>query len=351
MERITAAPACTLRSVDNDAFSTVHRAEWDRLEALIRRRRRLNGAELDELVLLYQRASTHLSALRSATERDPVRQARLATLVARARSAVTGAHTPSWKAVARFARHGFPAAAYRVRWWWLGSAVGSIVVAVAIAAWIARSPGIQTALLPPQEARSLVNHDFQGYYSQYAASSFAAQVWTNNVWVAAESLIFGILLGIPTVLLLLANAINGGVDAGYLFAHGKGTLFFGLILPHGMLELSAVFLASAAGLRLGWTIIDPGDRTRGQALAEEGRSTVIIALGMIVALGVSGVIEAFVTPSHLPTWARIGIGAVAVSAFIGYVLVLGRVAVAAAQTGDIEEAPDLLPVVTGARRP
>jgi uncharacterized membrane protein SpoIIM required for sporulation len=348
MERITPAPAATLPSVDSDAFATAHRAEWDRLEALIRRRRRLSGAEVDELVRLYQRASTHLSVLRSATATDPVRQARLATLVARARSAVTGAHAPSFRAVARFARYGFPAAAYRVRWWWLGSAAGSIVVAVATAVWIARSPGVQTALLPPQQASALVNHDFQGYYSQYAASSFAAQVWTNNVWVAAECLAFGILLGIPTVLALLENALNGGVDAGYLFAHGKGTLFFSLILPHGMLELSAVFLASAAGLRLGWTIIDPGDRTRGQALAEEGRSTVTIALGMIVALGISGVIEAFVTPSHLPTWARIGIGAVAVSAFIAYVLVMGRNV--ATQTADMEEAPDLLPVVTGARR-
>jgi hypothetical protein len=59
---------------------------------------------------------------------------------------------------------------------------------------------------------------------------------------------------------------------------------------------------------------------------------------------VSGVIEAFVTPSHLPTWTRIGIGAVAVAAFIGYSLGCGRTAVRAGHTGDIEEAPDLVPV-------
>jgi uncharacterized membrane protein SpoIIM required for sporulation len=331
-------------SVDIEAFTAAHQAEWNRLEVLVRRRRRLTGAEADELVALYQRASTHLSRLRSSASADPVRIARHAALVARARSAVTGAHVPSWQLVARFFRYDFPVAAYRARWWWLGSALGSIVVGVATGWWIARSPAVQAALLPPADAKALVQQQFQGYYTANPAASFAAEVWTNNVWVAAQALIFGILLGIPTLYVLLINAVNGGVDGGYLFAHGKGVLFFSLILPHGMLELSAVFLAGAAGLRLGWTVIDPGRRRRGQALAEEGRSMITITLGLIVALGVSGIIEAFVTPSHLPTWARITIGAVAVSAFVGYVLYFGRRGVAAGLTGDIAEAADTVPV-------
>ena len=330
--------------MDIDAYTIAHQAEWDQLATLVRRRRRLSGAEADELVALYQRASTHLSQLRASAGADPVRVARLATLVARARSAVTGTHVPSWRIVARFAARDFPAAVYRARWWWMGAAVGSIVVAVATGWWIARSPGVQAALLPPAETKALVQQQFKGYYTANPAASFAAQVWTNNVWVAAQALIYGILLGIPTMLVLLENAINVGVDGGYLFAHGKGTLFFSLILPHGMLELSAVFLAAAAGLRLGWTVIDPGNRRRGQALGQEGRAMVTITLGLIVVLGVSGLIEAFVTPSSLPTWARITIGAVAVTAFLGYALGLGRRAVMAGVTGDIEEAPDAVPV-------
>jgi len=328
--------------VDSDAFAAAHQAEWDRLALLVRRRRRLTGAEVDELVQLYQRTGTHLSELRSRTGTDPVRSARLTTLVASGRSAVTGAHVPSWRIVARFATRDFPAAAYRARWWWLAATLASLLTGTATGWWIARSPHVQDALLAPAAARALVQSQFQGYYTQYAASSFAAHVWTNNVWVAAQSLIFGILLGIPTLFVLLQNAVNGGVDAGYLFAHGKGALFFSLILPHGMLELSAVFLAAAAGLRLGWTVIDPGNRTRGQALGEEGRSMITIAIGLIFVLGVSGLIEAFVTPSHLPTWLRIGIGAVAVIAFAGYTLAQGRRAVAQGFTGDMEEAPDVL---------
>jgi uncharacterized membrane protein SpoIIM required for sporulation len=329
--------------VDIDAFVAAHQPDWRRLDTLVKRRRALTGAEVDELVTLYQRTATHLSAVRSAGH-DPALVAGLSSRVARARNVVTGSHVPAWNAVARFAVISFPAMAYRARWWWLGTTLGSILVAVLLGWWIARSPVIQAELLPRAAVRQLVNHQFQDYYSQYAATSFAADVWTHNVVVGALSLITGVLLGLPTLWLLFGNAVNVGVDGGLMFAHGKGGLFFALILPHGMLELTAVFLAAAAGLRLGWCVIDPGPRPRGQALAEEGRAAVTIALGLIVVLLISGVIEAFVTPSPLPTWARILVGAVAEVAFLSYAILLGRRASAAGQTPDMAEAPDVAPV-------
>jgi uncharacterized membrane protein SpoIIM required for sporulation len=329
--------------VDIQAYAAAHAAEWERLDALVKRCRRLSGEEIDELVALYQRAATHLSAVRSAGH-DPLLTAALSARVARARAAVTGAAPPGWQAARWFVTVSFPAMAYRARWWWLSTAAGSVLVAVLAGWWVARSPLVQAALLPGAQVRDLVSHQFQHYYSAYPATSFAARVWTNNAWLAAESLISGILLGLPTLWVLFANAVNGGVAGGLMISHGRAALFFALILPHGMLELSAVFLAAATGLRLGWTIIDPGPRPRAQALAEEGRASVTIALGLIGVLLVSGVIEAFVTPSPLPTWARILIGAAAEAAFLGYVLVAGRRAAAAGLTADIGEAPAPVPV-------
>jgi uncharacterized membrane protein SpoIIM required for sporulation len=329
--------------VDVDAFVAAHQAEWARLDELVKRRRRLSGEEVDELVTAYQRTATHLSVLRSAGH-DPALIARLSTRLARARAAVSGAHAPAWRSVGRFAVVSFPAMAYRARWWWLATAAGSLLVAFLLGWWVARSPSVQASLLSRSQAASLVNHQFRNYYSQYNAQSFAAKVWTNNATIAAEALIAGIFLGIPTLLVLFENSANLGLVGGLMIGHGRGVEFFALILPHGMLELSAVFLAAAAGLRLGWSIIDPGPRPRAQALAEEGRATVTIALGLIVVLLVSGAIEAFVTPSPLPTWARILIGACAEAAFLSYVILLGRRATAAGKSADIDEAPDLVPV-------
>jgi uncharacterized membrane protein SpoIIM required for sporulation len=329
--------------VDVDAFVAAHQAEWDRLDRLVARRRRLSGEEVDELVTAYQRTATHLSAVRTAGY-DPALVARLSTKVARARSAVTGSHASALGSVGRFVVVSFPLMAYRMRWWWLATATGSLLVALVIGWWIARSPAVQASLLPPAQVRQLVNSEFRDYYSEYPAGSFAAEVWTHNALIAALSLISGILLCVPTLLLLFENAANIGADAGFMFAHGRGVEFFALILPHGMLELSAVFLGASAGLRLGWKIIDPGPLPRSQALAIAGRETVTLALGMVGVLLLSGVIEAFVTPSPLPTWARIGIGACAEAVFLGYVIVLGRRAATAGLSPDIEAAPDVVPV-------
>ena len=96
-----------------------------------------------------------------------------------------------------------------------------------------------------------------------------------------------------------------------------------------------MFVAGGAGIRLGWQIISPGPRPRSVALAEEGRSTFTIALGLVVVLLVSGLVEAFVTPSGLPTWARICLGASVWIAFLTYVVVLGRRAEAEGDLGDV----------------
>jgi uncharacterized membrane protein SpoIIM required for sporulation len=124
---------------------------------------------------------------------------------------------------------------------------------------------------------------------------------------------------------------------------GKGDVMLGLLIPHGLLELTAVFLAAAAGMRLGWSVVSPGDRPRGQVLAEQGRAVVSVAVGLVVVLLISGAIESLVTPSPLPTAVRVGVGVLAEAGFLGYILYFGRRAVRAGETGDIADAPDVVP--------
>ena len=334
--------------MDVDAFVAAHAAEWRRLDELSRRARRpasLSGPELDELVELYQRVATHLSIVRTRSP-DPVLIDRLTALVTQGRAAVAGARTSGWQEVSKFLTITFPAAVYARRWWIVGTAAAFCAVAVALGVWVASTPSAQS-LTTPTQVRELCGAQFAQYYTSSPAGSFAAQVWTNNALVAAGCITFGALLGLPTLYLLLNNAVNVGVTGGFMSTCGKSDQFFTLILPHGMLELTAVFIAGAVGLRLGWRVLVPGPRRRTEALAAEGRSAVVIALGLVLVLAVSGAVEAFVTPSTLPPAARLTIGAVIEVAFIVYIVVLGRRAAAAGgDVGDIDRelSGDLVPV-------
>jgi uncharacterized membrane protein SpoIIM required for sporulation len=319
--------------VDLDAYVLAHHREWERLEELTRRRR-LSGRESDELVDRYQQVATHLSVVRTAAP-DASLIAHLSSLLARARNRAVGARVGTWRGVASFFVDRFPAALYRLRHWWLAMAAVNVAVGATMMVWLLEHPVVEQSLLTPEAVDRLVDEDFEGYYSQYAAGHFAAQVWVNNAWVAALCIALGV-LGLPVVLLLFQNIANVAVIGSIMTRADRGGHFWGLLLPHGLLELTAVFVAAGVGMRLFWSWIEPGQLSRSQSLAVEGRTAGTVALGLVVVLAVSGVVEGFVTPSPLPTWARIAIGLLAEAVFLAYVFVLGRRAVRRGHTGDLD---------------
>ena len=329
--------------MDLDAFSAVHAPTWARLDALARQRR-LTGAESDELVRLYQEVATHLSAVRSAAP-DPAVVSRLSDLLGRARSAIAGSHDPSWSDVKRFLVLSLPAALYRIRWWTHAVTLGFLVIGLVAGVHVYTDPAAQAALGTPAELEQIAEESFASYYSEHPNASFAAQVWTNNAWIAAQCVAFGV-TGVWPLLVMVQNAANVGAMGGVLALHDGLDVFFQLILPHGLMELTAIFVAGAAGLRIFWSWIDPGGRPRSRALAEEGRALFTVAIGLVGVLAVSGLVEGFVTPSQLPWWLKIVIGALVLAAFWVYVIVLGRRAVAAGETGDLraEHSADVVPL-------
>ena len=317
--------------MDLDAFTAARRERWERLDEL-GRSRRLTGAESDELVRLYQAVATDLSQVRAAAP-DPSTVTYLSQLLARTRVAISGAHEPSWRDVSRFVMVSLPAAFYRIRWWTVAVMVAFLVVSILTGWYVATNEQVLDDFMDPVQQEEYVNEAFASYYDP--GVGFAAMVWTNNAWIAAQCVGLGI-SGVWPVFIQAQNAVNVGAVGGMMADHGALDVFLSLIAPHGMLELTAIWIAGAAGLKIFWTWIVPGGRPRSRALAEEGRALFTVAIGLVGVLGVSGLIEGFVTGSALWPWLKIVIGAIALAGYWTYTIVLGRRAVAAGETGDLE---------------
>ncbi|HEU5083516.1 MAG TPA: stage II sporulation protein M [Acidimicrobiales bacterium] len=322
--------------MDLDRYIAQHQPAWDRLAHLSRRGRRgahrLEPAELDELVQLYQRVSGHLSHARVAYA-DPALTSLLTRTVADANAVIYGARSSARTAVRDFVLVSFPGAVWRIRHFVLVAALLTVVPGFAVGTWIANSDAALEASGPEAVRAAYVEEDFEAYYSSEPASQFAAEVTFNNIQVSITAFAVGILACVGTAGILVFNGANVGVAGGLFHAVGEWERFWGLILPHGLLEITAVVVAGAAGLRLGWTLIDPGDRPRVEALTEEGRRSVVVVLGLVGAFVTAGLIEGFVTGSPLPTAVRVGIGVLVEAAFVTYVVRLGR----AAEAAEIDE--------------
>ncbi|HXD62295.1 MAG TPA: stage II sporulation protein M [Lacisediminihabitans sp.] len=320
--------------MDLDAYSAAHRDEWEEL-ARLAAKRRFSGAQADALIERYQAGATELSAM-TTTSGQSVQADRLSLSLSRARLRFTGTGSNVLSQLPRFFGAQLPAALFRIRWLSLAVTAASVIIAALYFFWALNTPGVLAHLGTAAEQRQYADHDFVSYYSEHPAASFFGRVWTNNAWLAAGCVAFGI-TGVYAPYLLFQNAQSLGLSGALMAHNGQLDTFFLYISPHGQLELYSVFTAGAAGLAIFWSWIAPGARTRAQSLAEGGRALITVAIGLILSLLVSGVIEGFVTGQPWPWPLKIGIGTVAIAGFLFYQWVVGRWAARAGETGDLEE--------------
>ena len=326
--------------MDIDGYIARNQAQWARLAELTSRARRrvaeLEPAELDELIGLYQRTSAQLSYARPAFG-DHALTARLTRLVADASAVIYGTRPRVWRTVRTFFVVTYPAAVWDSRRWVMLGVALTFVPAIVFGAWLVGDSRALNATGTPEQRHQYVHDEFEQYYSNQPHVQFFTQVTTNNIMVSFEAFAGGAALGVFGVLALLVNGLNLGQAGAWMISDGSGWRFLGLILPHGLLELSAICIAGGTGLRLGWQIVAPGDRSRSAALAEQGRRSIVIIIGLTTMFICAGTIEGFITGANLPAGLKVAIGAAAWVAYVAYLVVLGRAAAAEGFVGDLDE--------------
>jgi len=289
-----------------------------------RRAERLGPAKVRRLGELYRATAADLAFARGRFPADPVTR-RLEELVGRSRHLVYSAPGGRRGSVVRFFTRDY--------WRLIAERWVAILVAVVLlfgpaalaAAWGMHDPPAAIGVVP-ESFRPVVDEErpWQNMAPDEQAA-FSSQVLTNNIRVTALAFAGGMTLGLLTALVLIYNGVLLGAIAGLMVEAGNGTGFVDLVTAHGVLEISCIVVAGAAGLSFGWAIVEPGYRTRTAALRREAVHTIAIILGTAPWLILAGIVEGFraeLAEAGL-AWV-IGVGVALGVLYWSLVLLLGR---------------------------
>jgi uncharacterized membrane protein SpoIIM required for sporulation len=313
--------------VNLEAFVRSRESAWTELDGLLRRARgrpeKLGADGVRRLGALYRGAVADLARGRRASPGDPAVRA-LEELVNRARATVYAAPAPSRESAFRYLAAGYWRAV-RERWRVVLLAWVLLLGSAALAwVWALHDPGAAAGVVPGSLAGGGGGpHRAIGLAAGQAAA-LSVSIFTNNIGVTFTSFASGIALGVAPAFFLLYNGIILGAVAGIAGATGHGADVIELIAPHGMLELSCIAVSAAAGMRMGWALVEPGDRGRLEALSSEAPRAVLLVLATAPWLVLAGLVEGFVTPHHLALVAALAVGLALAVPYWTFVLWLGR---------------------------
>ena len=313
-------------------FVERRRPGWQRLEDLLdtterRGLRALSPESIEELGRLYRWVTSDL-AFAEGRAYDPMLRQYLHRLTARAHAYVYAGNVEGgWHRVARFLGYDFPDEVRRSRWYIAACFALFAVGAIAAYALIKTVPNDAYVILPDALVRPIHEklHDSNFGFNRDFASAVSAQIMTNNIRVAIMAFGSGIVtLGLFTVYLIFFNGLMlGGMGAMYGNA-GFGYDFWATVAPHGVIELTAIFISGGAGMLLAAAVLNPGRLRRIDALRRNARRSLILIVGVFCMLACAALIEGFFSPQRFPPELRVGVGILTGVALVYYFGFAGR---------------------------
>ena len=311
-------------------FVRKNRPRWQRLEAMLgvietRGPSRTDRPFLQELSSLYRATAGDL-AFAQTHYRGTTLLLFLHQLVARAHNQIYRPHRFSFRAAGRFFRNEIPQAAREhlqaVTWsaiiFLLGMALGLSAVQ-----FDERAASI---ILPTAILNSIYSGHMWtgGIFSVVPAPVASTLLFTSNISVALLAFAGGLSFGIITSWILFQNGFMLGVVFKLCADYGLLGALLQFIAGHGALEISAVIVSGGAGFVVANALLNPGAYSRADALAQQGRSAVRMAVACVPALVAAGCIEAFISPSHFPVWFKAALGLTLGALFWLYLLITGK---------------------------
>ncbi|HEX4150139.1 MAG TPA: stage II sporulation protein M [Pirellulales bacterium] len=302
-------------------FVARNKPTWDELEQLVQKARRsirrMTPDELSRLDILYRRTTIHLAQVSTRTSDRRLTQY-LNDLTVAAHSLI---YLPPRRGLFAELRFLLTEGIARsiARNWRCHAISAALLLGGALLAYYAAlsDPLAAYALWPaadqrqPGSTRDQLLEVLRGGRDDPGSAKFffSSFLFSNNLRVGLLAMATGVLVGLPTVFLMLYNGMLLGVFAAIHVRAGIETEMWAWILPHGVTELSAIVLCGGVGFMFGLAVLAPGRRTRTEALRAAGREAGVTTLGVAGMLVLAAVIESFLRQSHLSTSARFAFAA------------------------------------------
>jgi len=289
---------------------------WERLAALVASAGQAGGfelktlsrGELQELALLYRQVASDLSTLRQ-DKTSAALAAQVNHLLARAHHIIYSSRKSTWRNFLLFLRDGYPRVFREQRVYVFAALVMLLAGSVIAAAFTLADERFAAPILGPSIMQGVERHEMWTNSIVSVAPQTASFIMTTNLAVSFSAFAGGLLFGLGSVYLLFFNGLMLGAVAVVCQKAGMALSLWSFVAPHGSLELPAIVIAGAAGLRLGHGMLFPGIYRWGDSVARAGREAVRLVSGVIPLLVIAGTLEGFFSPSAAPVALKFSVGA------------------------------------------
>ncbi len=303
-------------------FVKQHRDEWKELENMItnlhKNKRTATSKTIERFNRLYQKSAQHLSYSQTYFPNEEVTPY-LNGLVSKAHNLLYKDQISSLKQIQHFFSTTF--IGLFIAQWKFSFIAMLIFTLGGIGSYAAvMNDSLNLYSILPADIAYGINPDQLGE-GQVDSPTMSAEIMINNIQVAILAFASGITFGIFTVYLLLYNGIIIGALAAVFYQHGMMYEFWAYIVPHGMIELTAIFIAGGAGLLMGYKLLVPGPYSRTFHLKLQAKRSVQLLLGTIPLFVIAAIIEGFITPANIPLEAKYFVAFVTIIALIVYLFI------------------------------
>lgn len=316
--------------VGSRQFRAARESEWQRLEEIIRRCesrsvRALSDEDLLALPVLYRGALSSLSVARE-TSLDLELITYLENLCARAYFFVYGVRTSAGSRLAAFFARDWPLAIQSLWRETLASLAITLIGALAGYLLVANNPEwfssfVATGLSDGRDFSASTEHLRSTLYDrpqEGGLAVFATFLFNHNSQVSILCFALGFAFGVPTLIVLIANGATLGAFLALFSSRGLGEELGGWLMIHGTTEIFAIIISGAAGFRIGWSVVFPGEESRLNSAMRSGRTAAIAMAGVVIMLAVAGLLEGVGRQTITVDTTRYAIGLTMLALWLAY---------------------------------